>query len=446
MNDFISIYPQNKINQLKKVSVFLICFLCCFIPLRSVLELYTFSYIKLIPDIIITSLFIWYATTIKFRFRFLLQDWLFLGFIILSFISSIFINQTGVLPFIFQTRSIGLYYVFYFVIRNFKLGKHEFISIVNILQIITLVLFVFGLFEKITFKTFLFPESIANEIIYASNFTRVYSLFLNPNTYSLFLNFVFFLSVFCQISYERKTNPLFYGVLLTSIFMSMSRSGIIFLVVGSVIGGLCFFIKYKKKVPTVKILVNSIIILSIGFIGYFIVDAGSVIYYNNVLINSEKNSDKISNSVNIGTSDRFDNTLTDQELEESATSGRIYSIKKGLEIIPNHLVLGTGFGTFGSAASMNYKPDLAEKYDLPFPFYADNEYIKVLVENGILGSAIFISFIFSIVFYYRKDFFKVFICFMFAWFGLFFNIFEVQIGAMLFWSFLSMEHFPVFQK
>ena len=442
-----AILPQtNRTRLLRKVSFLLLGFLCVFIPLRSVLELYISPYVKVIPDILIVLLFIWYAINIRFRFRFLLHDWLFLGFLALGIISSVLINHTEIAPVIFHIRSIGIYYVLYFVIRNLDFGCNEFCRMVTILQIVGIVLFVFSAIEKVSSKTVLFPQSVADGILYASNFSRVYSLFFNPNTYALFLDFVIFLSIFRRISYGVKTSPIVYGILVASLLLSVSRAGIIIMVVGMIAVGIYMVVKHRKELPYKKILLSLVLVFVIGSVGYFGAQVGSTLYHDKVLAHSEKDNDKIIGSVEVDPFDRFDNTLSEVELEQSGTDGRIFTVKKGLEIVQDYPILGTGFGTFGSGASMNFKPAISEKYDLPYPFYADNEYIKVLVENGVLGALVFVAFLGSILFYYRKDWAKILLCVMFGWFGIFYNVFEVQIGAMLLWSSLAFVKFPAFSK
>ena len=159
MQDSRNMQNVHALDLVKKASFFVVLFLCVFIPVRSVLELYTHSLIKIIPDLLVIALFIWYAVVIRFRFRFYVHDWLFLGFLLVAFVSSIFINKSGLMPFIFQVRSIGIYYILYFVLRNLDFGKKEFVIVVSALQIISLVLLAFSVVEKICSKTVLDRKS-----------------------------------------------------------------------------------------------------------------------------------------------------------------------------------------------------------------------------------------------------------------------------------------------
>ena len=66
-------------------------------------------------------------------------------------------------------------------------------------------------------------------------------------------------------------------------------------------------------------------------------------------------------------------------------------------------MIGTGFGTFGSAASLMITPDIYSKYNLSSDFYSDNEYIKVVVEAGIVGTIAFGLFILSLLYEFFKS-------------------------------------------
>lgn len=431
---------KRSLELLKKAAFFCVLFFCVFIPLRSVLELYTHSLVKVIPDLMIVALLGWYAVVIRFRFRFRVHDWLFLGFLFLAFIGSVLVNHTGLMPYIFQVRSIGIYYILYFVLRNLDFGKKQFTAITTTLQVMAVILLLFSLVEKVCSKTVLFPASIAEGILYASNFTRAYSLFFNPNTYAVFIVFVFFMSLLRRVVFSVKTSPVMYGCLLMSLLFSMSRSGIIILSVGLAVAALYLVIKYRRGLPYLSIALCAVIALAIGAGGYFAAKWGASEYHSLVLQNSDKDNDTISGSIDIGVTDRLDDTVSNEEIHNSTQNGRLYSVSKGLEVFRDHPIIGTGFGSFGSAANMNFKPATAEQYDLPFPFYSDMQYITILAETGTLGTLLFVLFLAFILLYFRRQPAKLLFCVVFGAFGCFYNIFETQIASMLFWTILSIDH------
>ena len=123
---------------LPKAGFALLLFLCVFIPFRTPLADATVSAMKAIPDVLILILLVWYAVAIRFRFRFQPQDFLFLALEALAFVSTVFVNHLSVSLFIYETRSIGIYYILYFAIRNFGYGKRELELMTGALQLVSL--------------------------------------------------------------------------------------------------------------------------------------------------------------------------------------------------------------------------------------------------------------------------------------------------------------------
>ncbi|MBO5796854.1 MAG: O-antigen ligase family protein, partial [Clostridia bacterium] len=372
-------------------------------------------------------------------------------------------------PIVFQVRSIGVFYILYFVVRTLRFGKREFVLLVDVLQGMAAVLFLFGAIEKITSKTVLFPAFVSEKILYASNFARVYGLLANPNTYALFLVLVLFLSVFRRLLFQTPTSPAVYGLMLCSLLLTMSRSGALALGMGLLALGVYVLVKQRRTFPFKAFGASLAITLLIGFGGYFGIKEGATLYYNAVIappkVSVQETDPKPSDpsgettapvtppttaapkptppegTVDLGTSDRFDDMFSNKELANSLADGRLFFIKNGLQVLKDHPVFGAGFSAFGSAATLSYSSPIAKTYGLPTSFYADNEYIKVLAENGLVGFLLFAAFLLAALWRYRKCFFKVFLMFVLAWFGLFFNIFEVQIGTMILWTMLAM-HIP----
>ncbi len=443
MNE-LSVKKNIRRFEIKEAGFFLILFLCAFIPFRTPLMQISGKYvemgIKIIPDLLIATLFVWYLLHKKFRVKLLLQDYFIIAFMLAGFISTIFINNAGIIRYIFQVRSIFIYYVLYFVLRNFGYGKKEYIKMVRMLQVVTCILFVLSIIEKVTSKTVLFPISVAQSILYPSNFARAYGMFCNPNTFGLFLVLVLFLTLFISIHFKEKTNIFIYIAIYSSVLLTMSRSTIIILIVGLIVTIVYKIITNKSSIKALlkKLALSTVIILACVIVLDVIVSFSSSLYYKNVIANSNNIAE---NSLNIDVKDRLGQMGKDEIIEQSESNGRLYVVKKGIEIFRDYPIMGTGFGTYGSAASLNWESSLVKKYDLPFPLYSDNEYIKILVEGGIVGTILFIGFLLSLLWYYRKDLFKILICVTIGWFGLFFNIFEVQIGAMLLWTILSFESF-----
>ena len=119
--------------------------------------------------------------------------------------------------------------------------------------------------------------------------------------------------------------------------------------------------------------------------------------------------------------------------------GRLFALKLALRVWGDHPVVGTGFGTFGSSASLTWVPDIYYDYNMLAGFYADNQFACVLVETGVVGFVLFLAFLLCTLWYYRGHLLKVITCIIIGWFGVFYNILEIQMGAMLLWTILSLD-------
>lgn|GEM_PF-3332546 len=71
---------------------------------------------------------------------------------------------------------------------------------------------------------------------------------------------------------------------------------------------------------------------------------------------------------------------------KSEQAGRLHNLRTALHIVRHH-PLGTGMGTFGSAGAKVFKIKLV---GVPKNFYADNQYLVVLVETGLPGTLLFL--------------------------------------------------------
>ena len=91
--------PASKIKNrepsqlLKQVSFYILLFFCIFIPFRNPIADLTTSGIKIITDLLVVAVFIWYSFEIRLRYKFYVQDFLFLAFLLVAFISTVFINH-----------------------------------------------------------------------------------------------------------------------------------------------------------------------------------------------------------------------------------------------------------------------------------------------------------------------------------------------------------------
>lgn len=455
---------------IKKACLFLLAFLVVFIPFRLPIADLTTKYIKSLPDILILLLFAWHSISIKFRYKFKLYDFIYIAFIGWAFISTLLINDVGIVSFIFQVRSISIYYILFFIIRNYPLDKKEFGIIVKTLNTVAFALLLFVVVEKITSKDILFSQVIASSIVYSDNYVRAYSMLYNPNTYGAFLAIAFIINLYYNIEKNEKLNPFIYTVLIVSIIFSQSRSSTLALIIGLAI----LLFSYRKRLAK-SVIFNTrnavSFLLTVSIACTFVYS--TVTYFGKIYVSANPQRQWEINPPTTEPTEpqpteptepteptqptetdpaeeekeypntflgRIMSTFSAKEIKSSKADGRLYRLAKGFEVFSDNPVSGTGFGTFGSAASLSYKPALYKEYYIRSTFYSDNQYIVILVETGIVGTILFLGFLLSLALSFRKDYLKLSFFGMLLIFGLFYNVLEVQIISMLFWFILSLEN------
>lgn len=437
-----------------KFGKYLLLFLAIFIPFRELIALYAGSFIKFLPDVLVWGELLLVLINNKFKLNLKLYDYFFIGFIIIGFFSCI-LNSVSFLSFALQARSIGTMYALFYVIRNINIEKNDYKTIVNVLMSVNIVIIIFAILEFFTDKTLFFPKIWAENINFVSNFERTYSLMDNPNTFGIFTFMVMFLVYFANKDSFSKKYFGYYILSFLGIILSASRSTLLVV---------CLFILFliyesiKKRSCYNLLWFVILIVLSFGIVYSFEKIKLKMEIMNSTEIPNKKPNGNSSDCVSDGDIndnivkpitpgftllDRIKETTSGTTAANSKVNGRLYIIKKGLVIFKDYPMIGTGFGTFGSAASKMITPDIYSKYNLSSNFYSDNEYIKVVVETGIIGTIIFGLFILSLFyeFFKTKSYYKLFIFIVFLFIGMFYNVFEMQVMCyVLYLSFMFLEN------
>jgi O-antigen ligase len=425
-------------EQLKKAAFLLTLFLCIFIPLRSPLADLTVSAIKAIPDVLIVLLLLWYLAEKRMHITLLPQDLFFLGFLLTALVSTCLLNHYSILRYIYQARSIGIMYIFYYILRNIRLSREQMIRIVKTLQAMAVVLLVFGIIEKLSLKTVAFSWDVALSIYAPDNYARMYSLFYNPNTFGAFLVFTLLLSIVKQRCWNHRTPIAIYAVLITELYLSMSRSSVMIFALALVLLLAIEIKEHTLRSHIKRYLQTAVVCVLCAVIVSSVLSAAGSRYYDTILSKDSRYDWLVEMQTGFTMKDRF-SELGEAYMYSGVTNLRIFFFQTGLRVFRDYPIAGTGFGTFGTSASLHYGSPLYETYGLMDGFYADDQYITILVETGAIGTILFAGFLLSILWYYRKSPFKLFCCVVFGWFGIYFTIFEIQIAAMLFWLCLAME-------
>ena len=429
--------PAAASGKLRCAAYYLVLFLCVFLPVRSPIADVTTAVVKAVPDVLIVLLLLWYLAERR-CLELLPQDLFFLGFLLTAFVSTCLVNHYTVFRYVYQVRSIGVMYILYYVLRDVKLTREQLIRVVQTLQGMAAVLLVFGCIEKVSMKTAAFSWDVALSIYAPDNYARVYSLFYNPNTFGAFLAFTLFLSAAKSRFWNDRTPVWVYAVLVTGLYMSMSRSSAMIAVLGLLIL-LAFDLKaHTLKKNALRYVRTAVVCVLCAVVISTAATAAGDRYYDKVLSNNPDYAWLVEMKTGLSMKDRF-GELGEAYMYSGVKNLRIFFFQTGLRVYRDYPVIGTGFGTFGTSASLNYGSPLYETYGLMDGFYADDQYITILVETGTIGTILFAGFLLSILWRYRRSPFQLFCCVAFGWFGIFFTIFEIQIAAMLFWLCLSID-------
>ena len=429
--------PAAASGKLRCAAYYLVLFLCVFLPVRSPIADVTTAVVKAVPDVLIVLLLLWYLAERR-CLELLPQDLFFLGFLLTAFVSTCLVNHYTVFRYVYQVRSIGVMYILYYVLRDVKLTREQLIRVVQTLQGMAAVLLVFGCIEKVSMKTAAFSGDVALSIYAPDNYARVYSLFYNPNTFGAFLAFTLFLSAAKSRFWNDRTPVWVYAVLVTGLYMSMSRSSAMIAVLGLLIL-LAFDLKaHTLKKNALRYVRTAVVCVLCSVVISTAATAAGDRYYDKVLSQNPDYAWLVEMKTGLSMKDRF-GELGEAYMYSGVQNLRIFFFQTGLRVYRDYPVIGTGFGTFGTSASLNYGSPLYETYGLMDGFYADDQYITILVETGTIGTILFAGFLLSILWRYRRSPFQLFCCVAFGWFGIFFTIFEIQIAAMLFWLCLSID-------
>lgn len=439
---------EKSVNSITK---WLLVFLAIFVPFRELISFYTTSFIKFIPDILIWILFIMVLIKNRFKLNLKLYDYLYIIFLCVGLLSTL-VNKWSIIAYGLQFRSITTMYILFYILRNTKLTAKDFKPAIITLIVVTTLFTSIGIFEHISRKCLFYPEEWALDINYISNFTRVYSLVRNPNTFAIFIFMTMIVAYYSEKELKYSIPKVYYILVFLGIVLSASRSTMI-AVVMFFLYLLFFDFKDKKfkNTMTMGVLLLLAFVISFGLdfaqnkVNY-ICKANVILRKSDGLVNSNNpNGEEGSNNgENSAMLNRWQETISGNTLINSADNGRIFIIKTGLKIFKDYPILGTGFGTYGSAASKMITPKIYEKYNLYEGFYSDNDYIKIFVETGILGTFLYGAFILSLLYFCKDNKYKAFMFIVFLMIGMFYNVSEMQIMCLI--LYISFIFFDSYKK
>jgi putative inorganic carbon (hco3(-)) transporter len=365
--------------------------------------------IKILGDLIILAMLIktifTYRKKIKSLFQFHVFEYAFFLYLILGIASALL---TGVDPkaIIIQFRAYILFYLVFYVVKRMELKETFILKAIWTTFYIAVVMSIQGIVEKISDKTLLMPEAWTNWSLSNTNHIRVYGLLKGPNEMALFLSIAFMFTFYLLYLYQGwKRVGIYSGLVLigTTFLLTYSRGAILALIVF----GIAYLIFFRSK----KKLLHFVSIFALSFAMFFIVVKLSDIYYDYLYNTNDTYTESGYTDEEEATSpkkeakskykeeaaNRYKEAFSDDTLSMSGTDGRLYYVTKAIEVFRDYPVIGSGFGTFGGAATLAYSSPIYEDYDIAFNFYSDNQYILTLAETGTVGVLILSVFVISLL-------------------------------------------------
>ena len=447
---------KNK-NTLNKIEFLILAISFLIITFKTLLGTFISEYISLIPSILIIIWFIvmFFKKLINFKY----YDLFLLIMFIVGIISGL-IHNHPVIAILYQIKSLGIYYLLFMIIRNKYIDSFVKTKFLKIINTTTFIIIIFAIVEVLFSKAYLFPQQWISEIVFYDNFIRAYSLICNPNLFGFYLLSVFIINKEFNLNFLRTKKGILYIILIfLGIIISVSRSAIIFTIVIMLIYFIVDLRKNKTNLFHLKKIFLFVLIIAITSVGIYKINNLylSIDGTNRFLPDSDNNND-FSNNVdnnlennNVDTSNDLNEEIILEEtfltriasmfdanfLLNSLNNGRLAIINYGISIWQKNIFLGTGFSSFLSASSFLNENIEATKLGLT---YADNQYIVILVETGIIGVLSLLIFLILFI----KNMFKnhqnnsILFTFLVMFFGLFINVLEVQLIMLLYFVFIGM--------
>ncbi len=271
---------------------------------------------------------------------------------------------------IYAISTFALLFLFIKVIPYWFNSKISILNVINVYILATIITNIYGVLE------FIINRMILNDI-----FFRMSSVFKDPNIYARFnLIAIFFLLSILFFNKNLKNNLKIYylfGLLLCglSLFMSLSRSGYLTLLLGLVIFSFLF---KGKKYKLIAIAVVSLIAL-LGIL----------------LLATQRDF------------------LGGTALIEASGINRILLILGGIDIIKENWFFGIGYTNFGNFYVTNYVSNVLKMtefnyYMMGYATSIHNWLIEIWVEQGIIGLVSFVFLFGNILRYLFSNFKKTF--------------------------------------
>lgn len=419
-----------------KDTMFLLLF---YFPLRSFLIEVNPS-LKLVGDLIIVAAFLRVVWDLRKNPKSIIQfekfEWAFIAFLIVGAISAL-ITGVSLTAIVFQLRAFAITFLILYVVKRLGITKKDIKMFLWTTLVVAMILVVQGLVEKLSMRSAWMPEMWINRSLSSNNSTRIYGLINNPNVLAVFLTISAILTVYLKMLLPKTKVQWLLNIALVLMsgvwILTFSRGTWI-----AVLIGLAIYVLFTRNW---KFIIKTAIVIGTSFVL--------------ISIPATYTSQWIKANTNVGDfprtgpaeeggfateQDRLSTTFNKSTFEKSKTTGRLFIVYKGFEIFKDHPIIGTGFATYGDSASKSYSSPIYNEYDIGHNIYADNQYIQIITQTGIIGVLLFAIFLIGMLLLfwkYRKTspyaIPMVSVLIGVYWCGLIYNIWEDKTFTMYFY-------------
>lgn len=417
-----------------------------FTPLRPYLIEYNSS-MKIIGDaLIFASLLhvVWlFRKNLKSLLKFHLFEISYIGFVVVGALSAL-LTGVELQAIIFQVRTFMLFYLVYYIAKRLSVTKQDILQAFWAMLWTTLIILFHAIVEKLSVRSLFLPQSWMELPLSAKNRVRIYGLVGNPNELAIFTGLSFMFFYHCKRFYEFIPKNLINIILFlnAAIFILTYSRGTW---IGFGISAIVYLILTRNKKLMVDLIKYPIIALI-----FFVLPINLLTNYIESTSYGTEKIEKIQQFDVEGKSgffDRMGTTFSDDTLEGSQNTGRLFIVQRGLQIFKDNPLIGTGFGTYGDSASLSYSSPIYEEYGINFKFFSDNQYIQVIAQTGVVGVLLFSVFLLSILVVSLKNRAKsrnynfITSILLGAFFmGLVYNLWESDIFTFIFFLFLGITY------
>lgn len=381
-----------------KESMFLLVF---YFPIRSFLIEINPS-LKLIGDLIIVAAFLrvlWNSrTNPKSIVQFEKFEWAFIAFLVVGAISAL-LTGVGMGAIVFQLRAFAITFLILYVVKRLGITKEDIKMFLWSTFIVAMILVIQGLVEKLSMRSAWMPEFWINRSLSPNNRVRIYGLINNPNVLAVFLTISAILTVYLKMLLPKNKVQWLLNislVLMSGVWiLTYSRGTWIAFAIG-----LAIYVLYTRNW---KFLIKTgvVIGLSVFLVMIPATNISQWISSNTEIGNFERTGPAEDEGFAVE-SNRIKETFDASTLEKSMTTGRLYIVSKGFEIFKDYPIIGTGFATFGDSASKSYSSPIYDDYEIGYNIYADNQYIQIITQTGVVGVLLFAIFLLGMLVMFWK--------------------------------------------